>query len=68
MQLVLTIGNKVLDIIAIDPKLAKDDDFLCAMKRLLIAKHELAIIAHQQEPVFYLQAPSKINGQETSKE
>lgn len=58
MQLVLSIGDRVLDRVELKADLASNDDYLYSMRRLLITKKELAIIALQQEPVFYIEAVS----------
>jgi hypothetical protein len=59
MQLVLSVGIKVLDRIKLNPAKVKDEDYLQAQKRLLITKHELSIAALQAKPVFYMEAASK---------
>ena len=61
MQLVLSVGSKVLDRIKLNPDFSKDEDYIDAQKRLLITKHELSIIALQAQPVFYIEVHSKIN-------
>jgi hypothetical protein len=59
MQLVLSVGRKVLDRIKLNPAKVKDEDYLQAQKRLLITKHELSIAALQGKAVFYMEAASK---------
>ena len=64
MRLVLSVGNKILDSLKIDPIRAKDNDYIKSLCRLLVVKHELTILAHQEEPNFYLEVVSR-PGQET---
>lgn len=45
MQLVLSVGNKVLDRVDIKPDLSKDEVYLQLIRRLLIVKNELSIIS-----------------------
>ncbi len=61
MQLVLSVGNKVLDRVELRADLSNDDEYLHSVKRLLIIKNELFIIALQDEPTFYIEVASKIN-------
>lgn len=61
MQLVLSIGDKVLDRMAIKPDLIGDTDYIAAMQRLLLVKNGLALLAHLQEPTFYFEAPSSMD-------
>jgi hypothetical protein len=66
MELVLSIGDKVLDRIPLKAELTGDDEYMTAMQRLLLVKHELAIIAHQQDPIFYIEASSGMGKQKLS--
>lgn len=61
MQIVLSVGNKVLDKIPINVQRSKNQDYINAQKRLLLNKHKLSIAALRDEPSFYLEAYSKIN-------
>lgn len=61
MQLVLSVGSKVLDRVAIKPELSKDEEYLQSVRRLLTIKNELSIIALQEDPTFYIEAESQIN-------
>jgi hypothetical protein len=61
MQLVLSVGNKVLDRVEIRPDLSKNDDYLQSVRRLLITKNELFIIALQKDPTFYIEVESQLN-------
>ena len=61
MRLILSVGNKVLAIAPVDPQRSKDQNYLDAKRRLLKSIHRLSIAALKEEPVFYLQAPSKLN-------
>lgn len=64
MWLILSIGSKVLDSIKLDPKRVKDEDYLHSLKRLLHAKNELAIIAWQREPSYYIEVPPDVDDTE----
>lgn len=61
MELVMAIGNDVLEKLIVDPEDLKDDVYQHLLKTELIKKHSLAIAVHQQEPRFYLQAPSEMD-------
>jgi len=63
MQLVLSVAGKILDSVAIDPKRLLDNDYLDSLRRLLLIKNELSIIALRDEPEFYVEAPSAFNDQ-----
>ena len=58
MQLVLSIGDKVLDVVPLQPEKVKADGYLAALCRLLVVKHELTILAHLREPTFYIEVSS----------
>jgi hypothetical protein len=61
MRLVLSVGNRVLAMAPVDPQRSKDQDYLDAKRRLLKSIHRLSIAVLREDPVFYLQAPSKLN-------
>lgn len=61
MQLVLSIGGKVLDRVGLDNALYQDEDYLQSFTRLLLTKNELSILALKEAPVFYIEVPSKSN-------
>lgn len=61
MQLVLCVGEKLFDVIPIKKELASDTDYMAAMKRLLMVKHELKLLAYLQQPTFYIRAASAMN-------
>ena len=58
MQLVLAVGDKVLDRFQINPELIESQDYIEAMQRLMLIKNELAVLAHLQEPIFYIEVQS----------
>ncbi|RYY00896.1 MAG: hypothetical protein EOO53_20800 [Gammaproteobacteria bacterium] len=60
MQLILSVGDKVLDKVTINAGRTKEGDYLQAQKRLLLFKHQLSILALNGQPVFYLIAGSKM--------
>ncbi|NTS43121.1 hypothetical protein HRG84_19705 [Flavisolibacter sp. BT320] len=60
MQLILSVGDKVLDKVTINARRTKEGDYLPAQKRLLLFKHQLSILALKGQPVFYLLASSKM--------
>ena len=60
MNLVLSVGNKVLAITPIDASRMYDTDYLQARKRLLKVIHRFSILALKEEPVFYLSVRSKM--------
>ena len=61
MQHVLSVGNKVLDRVELKPDLLNDEEYLQSVRRLLIVKNELSIIALQVDPIFYIEAESQLN-------
>ena len=58
MQLVLCVGDKELDRITLNQEIVNDQDYINSMQRLLIVKNELALLAFQKDPIFYIEAPS----------
>ena len=60
MQLVLSVGGRVLDRVELKQEFSKDEDYIDAQKRLLLAKHELAIIALLTPPEFYIEVSSRL--------
>lgn len=61
MQLVLSVSGKVLDRVNMDPTLYKDEEYLQSLRRLLLTKNELSILALKEEPVLYIEVPSRSN-------
>ena len=59
MRLVLSVGEKVIAFAPVDSKRVSSLDYLHAKMRLLRSIHKLSIAALDEEPTFYLQAPSK---------
>lgn len=49
------------DSVELKADLSSDEDYLHSMRRLMVTKNELTIIALQQDPTFYIEASSKIN-------
>lgn len=60
MQLVLSIGSKVLDRVDIKPELATNEEYLDALRIAMLVKHELTLLAFLQEPSFYLEVSSSM--------
>lgn len=61
MQLVLSVGDKVIDAVPLQRELIGDTEYLAAKRRLLAAKNELTLLAYVQEPTFYIEAVSGVN-------
>ena len=61
MQLVLSVGLKVLEKVLLNTNRSKDKDYIHAQKRLLLTKHGLSIAALKGAPIFYIEAFSKVN-------
>ena len=59
MQLVLSVGGKVLDTVELKKEFFKDEDYIYALRRLLLFKHKLAILALLTPPEIYIEVPSK---------
>lgn len=61
MQLVMAIGNTVVDNIEVKPGEVKDPVILRALTLMLEENNWLTVAAYQKEPVFYLQVPSLVS-------
>jgi len=55
LRLFLSLNDRVLDSIVLDPEKESQQGYLDRLCRLMAAKHELAIFAHATEPLFYIQ-------------
>ena len=60
MQLVLSIGSKVLDRVDIKPELAFDEEYLDSLRIAMLVKNELTLLAFLQEPSFYIEVSSRM--------
>jgi hypothetical protein len=61
MRLVLSVGNKVMGFAPLDAKRINDRNYLEAKIRLLKSVYFINVEPRRGEPVFYIQAPSKMN-------
>lgn len=60
MQLVLSLGGKVLERVEIKPALAKNDNYLTAFQQAMLKKHKPRLLSPRSRHSFYLEALSKI--------
>jgi hypothetical protein len=62
MKLNLTVNGKLLSSVPVDEKLAKNDYYLKAFRRLLLMRHRKELQAQNRQPLFYLElSPAKAN-------
>ena len=61
MRLVLSVGEKVIASAPVDAKRVNCLNYLHAKMRLIRSIHKLTLATFKEEPIFYLQAPSKFN-------
>lgn len=59
MKLCISVGNKVLDRIEVDPEQVKNEAYLHAIRRLLYIKNELSVAALKRVPNYYIEVFSK---------
>jgi hypothetical protein len=60
MKLVLSMGSTVLECVDIRLALAKNEDFLQALRRAMQVKHKPLLLSPGQRHAFYLEASSKV--------
>lgn len=58
MHLVMAIGEKILERMAVDGTLLKDQEYLEACRVIIGNKHWLTVTAYQEKPQFYLEVAS----------
>lgn len=62
MKLTLTVNGKLLSSVPVDDKLAKNEYYLKAFRRLLLMRHRKELLAQDRQPFFYLElSPAKSN-------
>lgn len=62
MKLTLTVNGKLLSSVPVDEKLAKNEYYLKAFRRLLLMRHHKELLSHDRQPLFYLElSPAKAN-------
>lgn len=59
MQLVLSLEDKVLERVDIEPVLAKNDSYLTALQNAMLKKHRQRLLAPRRRYFFYLEAASQ---------
>jgi N-dimethylarginine dimethylaminohydrolase len=58
MRLFLSVGDRVIDSVAVEPMRVKEDGYLHTLRSLLYIKNELALIALQAQPNYFIQVRS----------
>ena len=55
LRLFHSLSDRVLDSIVLDPEKVSQRGYLDRLCRRMAAEHELAILSHATEPLFYIQ-------------